>query len=81
MYPNPTKGIFDIEISNIDYNRPILNVEILDAQGKFVYNRQLGNYDGKYIGTFSLFDYPQGIYFLRIADNTSGLMHRIVKVD
>ena len=81
MYPNPTKGIFDIEISNIDYNRPLLNVEILDAQGKFVYNRQLGNYDGKYIGTFSLFDYPQGIYFLRIADNTSGLMHRIVKVD
>ena len=81
MYPNPTKGVFDIEIANSGFTKPLLNVEILDAQGKFVYHRQLGNYDGVYLGTFSLYDFPQGIYYLRIAERNSGLMHRIVKVD
>ena len=82
MFPNPTSGVFDIEIDLPNYNKPLLNVEILDANGKFVYTRQLGNYDGTYIGTFSLFDYPQGVYFLRLAnDPTSTFLHRIVKVD
>ncbi len=81
MFPNPTKGVFDIEIVNLNYDKPLLTVEILNNQGKFVYSRQLGNYDGRYIGTFSLMDYPQGVYYLKLANTDGGVLKRIMKVD
>ena len=80
MYPNPTEGVFNIEIVNLDYDEPLLNVDILNNEGKLVYSRQLGNYDGAYIGTFSLMDYPQGVYYLKLANISGGTLKRIVKI-
>jgi hypothetical protein len=65
IYPNPSDGIFTIEINKTESNK--VSVEILDITGKLVYRNDypvLGNLKE----TIDLQNLNKGMYFLRVKE-------------
>lgn len=81
IMPNPTQGVFKISITNLEINTPLLDFSIYDITGKLIQQRTIGRYNQNYVGTLSLYDYPNGNYFLRIRQEGVNIMERIVKID
>lgn len=77
--PNPTDGVFKITISDLAISDPLLTVEVFNLHGQLLQTRTIGRYDTQFEGTFSLFDYPDGHYFLRIRHPAVQLLERVVK--
>lgn len=75
VYPNPTSGVFNIEIKNT--NLDICNFRIYDESGKLL----ISNILSKENTTIDLSDQPDGIYFFHlIEDGKSTFYQKIVKV-
>ncbi|MFK7934934.1 MAG: T9SS type A sorting domain-containing protein, partial [Saprospiraceae bacterium] len=81
IMPNPTQGVFQIVISNLRINTPLLDFSIYDINGKLIQQRKIGQYNQDFVGTLSLYDYPNGNYFLQIQQEGVNILERIVKVD
>jgi hypothetical protein len=67
LYPNPSQGVFNLAIDNLE--TPNLVVDVLDLNGKVVYNRVIGAVAGSVIEPFSLTDLRMGTYILRLNAN------------
>jgi len=79
IIPNPTDGVFKIQVADLPSSEIFLDVEIYDIQGKLLQNRQIGKFNNEYIGTFSLFAYPAGTYLVRVKSGQNNFLERIVK--
>jgi len=77
--PNPTNGVFNIQIRNFDLDEYQLDVNIYDASGKLLQHRIIGKYNGEFIGQFSLLDYPSGQYYVRFSDKNAAHIEKIVR--
>ena len=64
IYPNPSKDIFNIRFTSEEVQD--LQVRILNVIGKEVSTENLQKFEGEYIRTFYLNQYPKGIYLLEI---------------
>ena len=77
IYPNPSDGIFTIEINKTESNK--ISVEILDITGKLVYRNDYPVL-GTMKETIDLQNLNKGMYFLRIMEgdkiSTMKLMFR-----
>jgi PKD repeat protein len=62
LYPNPTNGILNLNISADQFNNASLS--IIDAVGKEIYHQDGLNIDGSYSTSVDLSEQPQGIYFV-----------------
>ncbi len=78
--PNPTDGVFKITIAGLAVSDLSLDVEIFNVSGQLVQHRNIGRYGEQFEGTFSLYDYPSGYYFLRIRHPEVHILERVVKV-
>lgn len=76
--PNPTGRVFRVLINNLPRSENHLDIEVLDATGQIIQSRTIGKWNQSYEGTISLYDYPDGIYYLRIL-HTTNMLQRIVK--
>jgi hypothetical protein len=63
VYPNPSNGIFTIEMPNMNTAK----VMVMDITGKVVFDNTVISND-----QIKLQNVEQGMYFIRIADPTSG---------
>jgi Leucine-rich repeat (LRR) protein len=64
LYPNPSKGIINIEINTV---RPEnLELQILDNHGREIIREKIKNYPGSCTINFNLKGYPAGVYYLQI---------------
>ena len=79
VYPNPTEGVFQIELPGLETNTIFLPVQVYDGKGSLLYQSQLTQYDGRYIGSLSLYAYPDGVYFVRFLDERVARLVRVVK--
>lgn len=71
VYPNPTNGIFSVDLSNVDAD----NVLVLNALGQEVYSAKCsGN-----IVTVDLKDNALGVYTVLVETNKGTLTQRIIK--
>ncbi len=78
IYPNPTDGVFQIEIEG--FNRlSTLKLEIIDELGKIVQRGRLVNYNGVLSGQMSLYAYPSGIYFVRFDHKDFNHLIKIIR--
>lgn len=75
LFPNPTNGILNINISANEFNNADLS--IIDAIGKEVFHRGNLNIDGTYSTTIDLSTQPQGIYFVIINGETQRASKKI----
>lgn len=77
--PNPTEGVFRVEVEGFTGKSVFLPVGIYDATGKFLYQSQVTRYNDKYEGQLSLSPYPAGVYYVRFYDDAFDKMLRVVK--
>jgi len=70
IYPNPTKGQFNLEIEGtINQN---YSLDILDITGQTLFHEDIEINNTVYTKKFDLRNYPKGVYLLRLMNN--GLM-------
>jgi hypothetical protein len=67
LYPNPSEGVFNLSIDNLETSDLVM--EILDMNGKVVYNKYVGSVSGSTIEPFSLTTLRVGTYTLRLTAN------------
>jgi len=79
ILPNPTSGVFQVNIQNLPTQEDYLNVSIFDIQGKFIQYKKLGKFDNDFIGSFSLYAYPAGTYLVRIQTPELNVLEKVVK--
>lgn len=77
VLPNPTNGLFRINVIGLQRADVFLPFYIYDVSGKLVQQSQLVKYDDTYTYEVSLVAYPSGTYFIRFLDKN---MNRLVKV-
>ncbi len=75
LFPNPTKGILNIGIKNLEVSQEI-NYMIIDSKGSEVSNGSLELLDHSYI---SFENFPSGIYILILKYKNSSLSWKIIK--
>jgi hypothetical protein len=65
IYPNPSSGIFNINLVNIQGKR--ITIEVLDMKGRIVSSQQMNNSSKNLKTSFDLSRQPKGIYNLRVS--------------
>lgn len=79
ILPNPTEGVFKINIGNLPTKANFAQINIYDINGKLVQQRDIGKFDDNFIGTFSLYAFPAGTYLIRIVTPELNILERVVK--
>lgn len=79
LLPNPTDGVFRLVVADLPTRDAQLNVQIFNLNGQLLQNRAIGRFDNDFVGTFSLYDYPAGHYFVRIVAEGVTLLERVVR--
>ena len=79
ILPNPTDGVFKINVSNLSTIENYIQVNIYDIQGKLIQQRDIGKFDNDFIGSFSLFGYPAGTYLVRLVTPEVNILERVVR--
>ena len=78
IYPNPTSGVFQIEVKGLE-ELSYLGLVIIDEAGRIVQRGRLANYNGVLTGQMSLYVYPSGIYFIRFEHEELNKLIKIVR--
>ncbi len=73
IFPNPTNGIFTLEISN--YDNSDFSIELVDIFGRIVYIKKLTDKTM----TFDISKQPQGFYYLKVYNRQMILNKKILK--
>ncbi|MBR9919998.1 MAG: T9SS type A sorting domain-containing protein [Bacteroidetes bacterium] len=79
MFPNPTEGVFRINVDGLQTVGPWLPIQIYTPDGKLVQATRLVKYDNTFTGLVSLEQYPDGIYLVRFLDEKVNRMLRVIK--
>jgi hypothetical protein len=74
--PNPNKGIFSIDLSNL--NEENLSIELINAIGQVVYNKEIIDLNIQKLN-IDIAELPQGFYFLRIQSRRIIFNRKILK--
>jgi len=74
LYPNPTSDFIELEL--IDYAYIRLKIDILDINGRIIFQDIIEQSETYLLDMRS---YKPGIYFLKISDDTFSKIHKIVK--
>ena len=75
VYPNPTEGIFTIQLSN-KFEK---TVKAINSIGKEVGQIELTNEDNLLKGQFDLTSQSSGLYFIQISDGNKFYMKKVIK--
>ncbi len=76
IYPNPTRGLFNISFIADDI--VTLELSVLDAYGKIIMIENREMFVGEFTKQVDLSEYPQGIYMVQIKTNNSFITKRVV---
>jgi peptidoglycan/xylan/chitin deacetylase (PgdA/CDA1 family) len=76
LYPNPSPGIFYLNISACD--SPLLELKIIDAAGAVVYTEDLHQFTGDYTKEIDGKVFSNGLYCLEILTGKERIMQKIV---
>ncbi len=75
IYPNPCDGTFNISAKGLNSTTDLY---ILNVQGQVVYKEKLINTSSNYTKQFDLSDYSKGIYFIKLVNENSIQIKKIV---
>lgn len=77
IYPNPTRGDFEIILSEPSAN---FTIEIFSIAGKTIYKKDYAGYAGRTISITDFLHKEQGIYVLKITDLSGIRARKIIKL-
>jgi hypothetical protein len=72
VYPNPSSGLFTIEISN----QQAATIEILDLTGKTIITKNIGEISGTF--NMDLSGYAKGMYFVKIVSGDKIITEKLI---
>ncbi|MBK7181605.1 MAG: T9SS type A sorting domain-containing protein [Bacteroidetes bacterium] len=64
IYPNPSNGVFTLNINNAASNQVVIS--IMDIQGKVVYSESDKNVSAQYNKQINLTNLAKGIYYVKL---------------
>ncbi len=79
VFPNPTDGVFAIDISGLNQNDIFLPFRIYNNDGSFIQTGKLVKYNDQYKGQITIQQNPPGNYYLVFPSENISKMLRIVK--
>lgn len=79
LYPNPTEGVFQVELIGTSSKDVYIPLTLYNVKGEVIQRNYAAKYDDAHLGTLSLFHYPEGVYFLRIEDANFDKLIRVIK--
>ncbi len=79
VFPNPTNGLFTLEVSTSEYTGNKIEYEILDATGKLILSDHLTRFNDFYAAQISILTFPSGIYYIRLVNRDLNRMVKIFK--
>jgi serine protease AprX len=77
VYPNPTRGTFEIILFDPPEN---FIIEIFSIAGKVIYRKDYSGYAGRIIDVTDFQHREQGVYFLKITDASGVRVRKIIKL-
>ena len=77
VYPNPTRGDFEIILSDPPEN---FTIEIFSITGRVIYRKDYAGFAGRTIAITDFQHREQGVYFLRITDASLIRTRKIIKL-
>jgi len=81
IYPNPTEGVFQVNLHGVQDAGTFIPISIYDMNGKRIQNSSLVRYDQTHTGQLSLYAYPSGTYFFKIHHKSIDRLYRVIKQD
>ncbi len=78
IYPNPSKGLFNIEFNKASGGE--VSLEVLNTTGQVVYSYELGKQGGLIQRQINLSDLADGVYMLRIQTDLGIVTRRLNKM-
>jgi hypothetical protein len=76
IVPNPTNGIFKLEVSSVQPQEIVMT--IVNASGAEIYQSGKLNVQKQFVKEFDLTSYPEGVYYLRIDNDGSNILKKLV---
>ena len=80
VFPNPSEGLYRINVKGLNTNGPFLKYKVFDVNGRLIQENNLTLFNDTYTGQLSLFAYPDGAYFVRFEEVDLKQMLRVVKI-
>ncbi|WP_237144744.1 T9SS type A sorting domain-containing protein [Pontibacter pamirensis] len=78
IYPNPSTGVFTVELSNLDTRK--VELRIMNVIGNEILRETLTSDDVQFKRTVDLSSFSKGLYYVKIeADNYSTVRRVVVK--
>lgn len=77
VYPNPSNGIFHLNLN--DFQGEKITFGVMDIKGKTIIESTIENVSNASPVSFSLKDYPQGVYIIKLTTQKGISISRIVK--
>lgn len=75
VYPNPSTGVFSLEISGFGTQ---FSISVLDFAGRVVAQEEVNNSNNEYKNTLDLSNYSKGVYFLKFSSDIKSDYQKIV---
>ena len=63
LYPNPARGILNLEVKNMD--KEDLSVDIVNLNGQVIFSKRFNN-TGQLVNKIDVSNYSKGIYFVKV---------------
>ncbi len=79
ILPNPTDGIFIMNIRNLEFNSPLLDVDIYNSNGQWMRRTVIAKYDDVYTGQVSLLHEINGLYLIKLVHPEINQLIKVVK--
>ena len=76
VYPNPTRGLINIEFNNID--NKVSSLSIVNVLGDRIYNDDIDSSIPKYSNQLDLSKYSDGIYFVRFKTKDGFITKKLI---
>ena len=76
IYPNPSTGIFNMDISGMDNEE--FRLKVLNMQGRMVFSGKLSFANGVYNNQLDLSYLPKGVYYLVVQNDQTSITKKIV---
>ena len=79
IVPNPSQGYFDVSFKHSAIDQPQVKIQVMNAQGKLIYEAMMSPYDGLYRAPVSLSNTPKGMYHVRVTAGEVSFSKRVIK--
>ena len=76
IYPNPSKDIFNLELSSNNINN--IEIKVTNLVGEIIFLDMLNEYSGSYKQVIDLESYSKGIYLFKLETDNGAIIKKLI---